>query len=97
VDEEDAVNDQPQTDHANAYLQVMPRHERGPRAPRWHVFQVSDQSPRITLAGSVSSCEEARKLAAHDHRPLRIAAQAWQEMLAAGVAPAKTPNDVTLA
>jgi len=91
------VNDKRGKDRADSYLHVMPRHEDSAHAHRWHVFQISNQSPRFTLAGSVSSCEEARTLAAHDQQPLRIAARAWQEMVAAGVAPVTTPKDVTLA
>jgi hypothetical protein len=89
------VNDEPATS-ADDYLQVMPRFEADPRSQRWHVYRVSDESPRITLAGSVSSCEEAQALAARDKRPLRIAEQAWQQMRAARVAPKTVPDDVTV-
>jgi hypothetical protein len=89
------MNDTP-TNSAGDYLQVMPRFEADPRAQRWHVYRVSDESPRITLAGSVSSCKEAQALAARDKRPLRIAEQAWQQMLAARVAPKTVPDDVTV-
>jgi len=41
-----AVNNK-QANGARKYLHVMPRYAAG---PRWHVFQVSDQSPRITFA-----------------------------------------------
>ncbi len=85
-----------QTNQANGYLHVMPQYVTDPRPHRWNVYQLSDQSPRITLVGSVASCDEARNLAAHDHQPLRIAEQAWRQMLAAGAAPPKTPNDVTI-
>jgi hypothetical protein len=81
----------------NVYLQVMPQFDGDPRARRWHVFKVRDESPRITLAGSVASCDEARKLASRDKCPLRIAERAWLQMVAAGVAPTRTPNDVTVA
>jgi hypothetical protein len=84
------------TNNAEVYLQVMPRFEADPRSRRWHVYQVSDESPRITLAGSVNSCKEAQALAARDKRPLRIAGQAWQQMLAAHVAPKTVPDDVTV-
>ena len=84
------------TNDAGVYLQIMPRFEADPRSQRWHVFRVSDESPRITLAGSVSSCNEAQTLAARDKRPLRIAEQAWQQMLAAHVAPKTVPDDVTI-
>jgi hypothetical protein len=48
------VNDTP-TNDGDVYLQMMPRFETDARSLRWHVYQVSDESPRITLAGSVSS------------------------------------------
>jgi hypothetical protein len=92
------VSDAGRMNETGVYLQVMPRYEAGvARPPRWHVFQVSDESPRITLAGSVASYEEARKLAMRDKRALRIAEQAWRQMAAAGVAPARVPEDVTIA
>jgi len=90
------VNDT-RTDDAGVYLRVMPRFEADARSPRWHVYQVSDESPRITLAGSVSSLKEAQSLAGRDKRPLRIAEQAWQQMFAAGVAPKTVPDEVTIA
>jgi hypothetical protein len=89
------VNDEP-TNDGEVYLQVMPRFETDARSRRWHVYQVSDESPRITLAGSVSSCQEAQTLAARNKRPLRIAERAWQQMLDARVAPKTVPDDVTL-
>jgi hypothetical protein len=89
------VNDTP-TNDGEVYLQVMPRFDTDARSRRWHVYQVSEESPRITLAGSVSSCQEAQTLAAQNKRPLRIAEQAWQQMLAAHVAPKTLPDDVTI-
>jgi len=89
------VNDTPPND-GDVYLQVMPRFETDARSRRWHVYQVSDESPRITLAGSVSSLKEAQTLAAQHKRPLRIAGHAWQQMLAAQVAPKTVPDDVTI-
>jgi hypothetical protein len=89
------VNDTP-TNDGEVYLQVMPRFDTDARSRRWHVYQVSEESPRITLAGSVSSCQEAQTLAAQNKRPLRIAEQAWQQMLAAHVAPKTVPDDVTI-
>ena len=86
-DEDAAAND------TQVYLYVMARHLAD---QRWHVFQVSEESPRITLAGSVASYDDARKLATRDKRPLRIAEQAWRQMRDAGVAPAKVPDDVTI-
>ena len=88
-----AMNDTP-SNHADDYLQVMPRYEADPRSQRWHVFRVSDESPRITLAGSVRSCKEAQALAAQNQRPLRIAEQAWQQMVAAHAAPKTVPDGV---
>ncbi len=80
----------------NGYLHVVPQYEHDAPPRRWNVFQLSEESPRITLVGSVASCDEARRLASHDKRPLRIAEGAWRQMLAAGVAPRKTPKDVTI-
>jgi len=87
-----AVNNK-QANGARTYLHVMPRYAAD---PRWHVYQIGDQSPRITFAESVTSYLDAHKLAARDQRPLRIAEQAWQQMLDAGVAPQTKPDDVTL-
>ncbi|HEY3717784.1 MAG TPA: hypothetical protein VGL39_24935 [Jatrophihabitantaceae bacterium] len=91
------MNDKVQETDAHTYLHVMPRHEVGDRQPRWHVFRISDESPRIAPAGSVGTCEEARALASHDKEPLRVAKDAWQQMRTAGVAPAEVPTDVTVA
>jgi hypothetical protein len=85
------VNGEP---NGTAYLQVMP-HVDG-HGPTWNVFLVSDESPRITLAGSVDSCDQARHLAARQKRPLRITRRAWEQMLAAGVAPARAPDGVAI-
>jgi hypothetical protein len=95
VDGSVAVNDKTKskTNGARPYLHVMPREVAG---GRWHVFQLSDESPRISFAQSVSSYVEAHKLAARDQRPPRFAGQAWQQMVAAGVAPQTMPEDVTL-
>jgi len=87
-----AVNNK-QANGARTYLHLMPRYAAD---PRWHVFQISDESPRITFAESVTCYLDAHKLAARDQRPLRIAEQAWQQMLDAGVAPQTKPDDVTL-
>ncbi len=100
VDRSVAVNDSNVNDSnkinsngAQPYLHVMPRE---PAGGRWHVFQLSDESPRITFAESVSSYAEAHKLATRQRRPLRFARQAWQQMVAAGVAPQTVPEDTTL-
>jgi len=89
------VNDNNKTNSSGAqpYLHVMARE---PGGGRWHVFQVSDESPRITLAESVNSYVEAHKLADRDQRSLCFAEQAWQQMVAAGVAPQTVPDGVTL-
>jgi hypothetical protein len=81
---------------ATVYLHVMPHSGHGNAPARWHVFQVSDASPRITPAATVTSWEEAHTLAARAKRPLRVAAQAWQQMRAAEVAPDDIPDDATL-
>jgi len=95
VDGSVAVNDNDKTksNGARPYLHVMAREVAG---GRWHVFQISEESPRITFAESVSSYVEAHKLAARDQRPLHFAGQAWQQMVAAGVAPQTVPDEVTL-
>jgi hypothetical protein len=91
-----AVNTEQPTEQTIGYLYVMPRYESGPESRRWNVFLLRDESPRISLAGSVASATEARQLASKDKRPLHFAAQAWQQMMAAGVAPSEVPKDVTL-
>ncbi len=95
VDGSVAVNDNNKTkiNGARPYLHVMAREVAG---GRWHVFQISDEPPRISLAESVSSYVEAHRLAARNQRPLHFAGQAWQQMVAAGVAPQTMPEDVTL-
>jgi hypothetical protein len=90
------VNSEAPREQTIGYLHVMPRYESGPESRRWNVFLLRDESPRISLAGSVASATEARQLASKDKRPLHVAAQAWQQMMAAGVAPSEVPNDVTL-
>ena len=82
-----------QANGARTYLHVMPRYAAD---PRWHVYQISDESPRITFAESVTCYVDAHNFAAREQRPLRIAEQAWQQMLVAGVAPQTKPDDVTL-
>src|SRR6266516_4184871 len=74
VDRSVAVNDSNEinSNGAQPYLHVMPRE---PAGGRWHVFQLSDESPRITFAESVSSYAEAHKLATREQRPLRFARQ----------------------
>jgi hypothetical protein len=86
-------NTKTETSGGRTYLHVMAREVAG---GRWHVFELSEESPRIRFAESVSSFVEAYKLAARDQRPLRLAGQAWQQMVAAGVAPHTMPEDVTL-
>jgi hypothetical protein len=56
-------NNKTKTNGARPHLHVMPREGAG---GRWHVFQISDESPRITLAESVSSYAEAHRLAARN-------------------------------
>jgi tRNA-dihydrouridine synthase len=81
---------------AQGYLHVMTQYENGHQVQRWNVYQLSDASPRITLAGSVTSYDDARRLAAKSGRPLQIAAGAWHQMVAAGRAPRKPPKDATI-
>ncbi len=87
------MSDDGRPSDADVYLHVMPRYANG---QRWHVFQVSDESPRITLAGSVASYDELRRLATRAKWPVRFAEQAWRQMVAAGVAPDMVPDDVTI-
>jgi hypothetical protein len=82
------------TDDGGGYLHVTAHY--GWHRSRWNVFQISDQSPRVSLAGSIDSCEQACNLAAGKKRPLRISQQAWQQMLNAGVAPPGIPRGVTI-
>lgn len=89
--------DQDQASGASGYLQVVPQYENGAPARRWNVFQLGEEAPRIVLVASIASCDEALRLAAQGHRPLRIAERAWQQMRVAGVAPQYAPEDVTIA
>jgi hypothetical protein len=91
------VNDEASPNDGALYLHVMPRHDDGRGAHPWHVFRLNAESPRISLAGSVTTCEEARLLAARDNQPLHVAKEAWRQMLSAGVAPSDIPDDVFLA
>jgi hypothetical protein len=88
---------QDQASGASGYLHVMPQYENGAPARSWNIYQLRDEPPRIMLIASIASCDEARRIAAQGHRPLRIAERAWQQMLAAGVAPRHLPKDVTIA
>lgn len=90
------MNSEQPKDQASGYLYVMPRYERGPESRQWNVFLLLDESPRISLAGSVTSAAQALQLASNHKRPLEIASQAWQQMVVAGVAPREVPNDVTI-
>lgn len=92
--DESAVTSTQPTDDGGGYLHVMAHY--GWHGSRWNVFQISDQSPRVSLAGSIDSCEQACNLAAGKKRPLRISRQAWQQMLDAGVAPPGIPSGVTI-
>lgn len=78
------------------YLHVMPHSGQPSTRLRWHVFQISDASPRITAAATVTSWDEARTLATRANRPVHIAEQAWRQMRAADVAPETIPDDATL-
>jgi hypothetical protein len=90
------MSSKPEPDGRNAYLQVMAYYAGISAQPRWNVFEVADQSPRISLAGTVATCEQARHLAAHNNLQLRISRAAWRQMIDAGVAPQNPPNDVTI-
>ena len=85
------MSSKPESDARHAYLQVMAYYAGIAMQPRWNVFEVADQTPRITLAGTVTTCEQACHLAAHDNRPLRISQAAWRQMIDAGVAPQTLP------
>ena len=86
----------PHEEAVRVYLHVMPHHDDGTPPGRWHVFQVSETSPRITVAASVGSWDEARTLGTRAKRPVRISGLAWQQMTDAGVAPVDIPDDVTI-
>ena len=77
----------------NSYLHVMPRYAVG---HRWHVFQINDESPRIEFAESVTSYLEVHRLGTANQRRVRFSQEAWQQMVAAGVAPKTVPDDVTV-
>src|SRR3954454_17000969 len=86
-------NDDRRPADEHAHLRVMPRFESD---QRWNAFQVSDDPPAVSLLGPVVSYEDARQRAARSHLPLRVEGRAWQQMVAAGVAPAKVPDAVVL-
>jgi hypothetical protein len=90
------MSNKSESDARSAYLQVMAYYAGISAQPRWNVFEVADQSPRISLAGTVTTCEQARHLAAHDNRQLRISQTAWRQMIDAGVAPQNPPDGVTI-
>ncbi len=75
------------------YLHVMPRHNG---ALRWNAFLVCDDPPAVSLDSSVTSFKEARERAQREKRGLRFASQAWRQMVAAGLAPERPPNSVTI-
>ena len=91
------MNDTAASQDGALYLHVMPRHEDSRGLHPWNVYRLNAESPRITLAGTVTTCEEAQQLAARDEQPLRVAKDAWRQMLSAGVAPTDVPDDITLA
>jgi hypothetical protein len=84
------------SDKTTAYLHVVAYYAGISVQPRWNVFQMADQSPRISLAGTVTTYEQARHLAAHDKQPLRISQAAWRQMIEAGVAPSNPPSGITI-
>jgi hypothetical protein len=59
------------------------------------VFELSEQTPRITLADTVTSCEQALQLA-NGERQLRVSREAWRQMSDLGVAPAKPPDAIVI-
>ena len=68
------MSGKPPAENGTAYLHVMAHYDG--HGPQLNVFQISDQSPRIALAGTVDSYEQAQKLAAKNKRPLRISQRA---------------------
>lgn len=90
------MSDNANSDETSAYLHVVAYYAGISVQPRWNVFQVADESPRISLAGTVTTYEQARRLAAHDKRPLRISHAAWRQMIDAGVAPNNPPSGITI-
>jgi hypothetical protein len=93
---QEAVMSKAKSDETSAYLHVVAYYAGISAQPRWNVFQMADESPRISLAGTVTTYEQARHLAAHDKRPLRISQAAWRQMIEAGVAPDNPPNGITI-
>ena len=74
-------------------MRVMPRFEAG---QRWSAFHVSDDPPAVSLVGSVVSYRDAKQRAARRNLPLRVEGRAWEQMVAAGVAPARVPATVVI-
>lgn len=75
------------------HMRVMPRFESD---QRWNAFQVSDDPPSVSLVGPVASYEDARQRAARSNLQLRVEGRAWQQMVAAGVAPPRVPDSVLI-
>lgn len=90
---EAAVTAKSQSSKADGYLHLMPSHIAGDA--HWHVFKLSEQSPRIALAGTVTSCEQALSLAQGESQ-LRVSRDAWQQMRDRGVAPARPPDTILI-
>lgn len=84
-------------DQQLGYLHVMAQFGAIGAPQRWNAYVVCDESPRITLAGTVASYDDAHRLASKEQRSLHVAAAAWQQMVAARVAPANPPKDVIIA
>ena len=87
------MNDNAAATEGRAYLHVMARYKD---TEKWHIFRVSDEPPRIAPAFSVMSYDEAKREAMRARQPLRFAVRAWQQMVDAGVAPRRVPDQVTI-
>lgn len=92
VQEDDEIA-KSQSSTPDGYLHLVASHFAGDA--HWHVFKLSEQSPRIALAGTVTSCEQALGLARGESQ-LRVARDAWQQMRDCGVAPAELPDTIVI-
>ncbi len=87
------MKDDGRKDDTQIYLHVMPHY---PGGQIWNAFRVCDDPPAVAPDETVASYKEASERAARSHQHLRYAKEAWRQMVAAGVAPEKVPDDVIL-
>lgn len=67
---------------------------RGPKDTNWKVFLHGHTTASTQMAASVSSYAEAKERADRHHHTLRFARAAYNQMVAAGVAPMDAPEDL---